>query len=163
MPARRDASLFGCRLHRDHYEHEDNDEERNRGPRYESDASFETLLAKANDWDLVNATFTKISDRHNHWVDASVYSPVERVIMLVWHLTGIIGNGGFEYLFAGEIDGDPDYHIAAEACKEAGLVRSYEAFREAFSLFPGGVVPTRPGKTLAAVRPSKSVSSRCHQ
>ncbi|HWA97518.1 MAG TPA: DUF4375 domain-containing protein [Pirellulales bacterium] len=126
---------------RDRYEHEDHDEERKRGPRYESDVPFEVLLAKANDWDLVNGTFSKISDRYHNWVDASAYSPVERVIMLVWHLTGIIDNGGFEYLFAGEIDGDPDYHVAAKACKEAGLVRSYEAFQEAFSLFPGGIVP----------------------
>jgi hypothetical protein len=131
---------------RDRYEHEDHDEERKREPRYESDAPFETLLAKANDWDLVNATFDKIGDRYHHWVDASAYSPIERVIMLVWHLTGIIDNGGFEYLFAGEIDGDPDYQLAAEACKEAGLVRSYEAFQEAFNLFPGGIVPHDPEK-----------------
>ena len=70
--------------------------------------------------------------------------PVERVIMLVWHVSGIIGNGGFEYLFAGEIPGDPDFRICAEACKTAGLTRSYEAYQEAFSMFPGGSVPHDP-------------------
>jgi hypothetical protein len=130
--------------HRDRYEHEPDDEEQNNRPRFESETSFEILLAKASDWDLVNATFSKISDRYSHWVDAGAYSPVERVIMLVWHATGIIGNGGFEYFFAGEFPGDPDFHITADACKAAGLVRSYEAFQEAFSLFPGGGVPHDP-------------------
>lgn len=111
------------------------------GPRFENTAPFLTLLAEACDWDLVNGTFHKIGERYNHWVDATQYSPEERVIMLVWHSSGIIGNGGFEYLFAGDFPGDPDYHITAEAYKTAGLLRSYEAFQEAFALFPGGIVP----------------------
>ena len=102
---------------------------------------FLTLLAEASDFDLVNGTFDKIGDRYDHWVDATQYSPEERVIMLVWHSSGIIDNGGFEYLFAGDFPGDPDYRITAEAYKTAGLLRGYEAFQEAFALFPGGTVP----------------------
>ena len=109
--------------------------------RFDHTAPFLTLLAEAGDWDLVNGTSHKISDRYGHWVDATQYSPEERVIMLVWHSSGIIDNGGFEYLFAGEFPGDPDYHITAEAYKTAGLLRGYEAFQEAFALFPGGKVP----------------------
>ncbi len=61
--------------------------------------------------------------------------------MLVWHSAGIIDNGGFEYLFAGDFPGDPDYQITAETYKTAGLLRGYEAFQEAFALFPKGRVP----------------------
>jgi hypothetical protein len=61
--------------------------------------------------------------------------------MLVWHSGGLIGNGGFEYLFEGEFDGDPEFGITAEAHKTAGLPRSYEAFQDAFALFPRGIVP----------------------
>ncbi len=102
---------------------------------------FKSLLSEANDFDLVNGTFIRIGDRYRHWVDASKYTPAERVIMLVWHASGIIENGGFEYLFSGDFDGDPEFTITAEAFREAGLTRSYEAFQEAFKLFPNGVVP----------------------
>ena len=68
--------------------------------------------------------------------------------MLVWHSSGIIDNGGFEYLFAGEFPGDPDYHITAEAYKTTGLLRGYEAFQEAFALFPGGKVPCDAAERL---------------
>ncbi len=50
-------------LFRDHYEGEPEDEEQKNRSRYKSDTPFETLLVKANDWDLVNGTFSKISDR----------------------------------------------------------------------------------------------------
>jgi len=109
--------------------------------RFEHTAPFLTLLAEAGDWDLVNGTSHKIGDRYGHWVDATQYTPEEKVIMLVWHSSGIIDNGGFEYLFAGDFPGDPDYHITAEAYKTAELWRAYEAFQEAFALFPEGKVP----------------------
>lgn len=115
-------------------------------PRLESTTPFLTLLAEACDNDLINGTFVKIGDRYSHWVDATQYSPEERVIMLVWHSSGIIDNGGFEYLFAGQFPGDPDFSITAEAYKTAGLVRGHEAFQEAFALFPGGTVPHDPAE-----------------
>lgn len=131
-------------LVRDHHEAAPEDEDQKNRERYESDTPFLSLLAKANNLDLLNGTFTKIGDRYDHLVDALAYSPIERVVMLVWHVTAIIGNGGFEYLFGGELPGDPDLQITAEAFKEAGLARSYEAFQEAFRLFPGEIVPHDP-------------------
>ncbi|MBD3674085.1 MAG: DUF4375 domain-containing protein [Planctomycetaceae bacterium] len=107
----------------------------------DSDTPFPTLLAEANDFDLVNGTFIKIGDRYGHWVDASQYTPEERVIMLVWHSSGIIDNGGFEYLFSSDFDGDPEFKITAEAYKTVGLTRGYEAFQDAFKVFPNGKVP----------------------
>jgi len=64
--------------------------------------------------------------------------------MLVWHSSGIIGNGGFEYLFAGEFPGDPDFRITGEAYRIAGIDRSYEAIQAALSFFPGGIAPRDP-------------------
>ncbi|HEX4147190.1 MAG TPA: DUF4375 domain-containing protein [Pirellulales bacterium] len=109
--------------------------------RFEHTAPFLTLLAEAGDCDLVDGTFHKIGERYGHWIDATQYSPDEQVIMLVWHSSAVIDNGGFEYLFAVEFDGDPDFHLTAEAYKTAGLLRGYEAFQEAFALFPDGTVP----------------------
>lgn len=107
----------------------------------DSKTPFQTLLTKANDFDLVDGTFVKIGARYGHWVDATQYTPEERVIMLVWHSGGIIDNGGFEYLFAGDFDGDPEFKLTAEAYQQVGLTRGYEAFQEAFSLFPEGKIP----------------------
>ena len=123
---RRDSNEFGPRV-----------ETKNKdGPKFENTTPFLTLLAKAGDWDLVNGTFHKIGERYDHWVDATQYSPKERVIMLVWHSSGIIDNGGFEYLFAGDFPGDPDYRVTAEAYQTAGMVRGFEAFQEAFVTCP---------------------------
>ena len=108
---------------------------------YDSKTPFKTLLEKACDFDLVDSTFVKIGDRYGHWVDASQYTPEERVIMLVWHSSGIIDNGGFEYLFSGDFDGDPEFKITAAAYKTVGLTRGYEAFQDAFKLFPNGKIP----------------------
>jgi hypothetical protein len=105
---------------------------------------FLTLLAQGSDCDLVNGTFDKIFARYRYWVDVLEYSPVERVILLVLESARMIGGGGFDYLFTQEIEGDPDFRIAAEAHSIAGIARSYEAFQEAFALFPGGVVPHDP-------------------
>ncbi len=113
-------------------------------PELDSSTPFEVLLAKARDFDLVNGTFVKIGARYHHWLDASQYTPEEAVVALVWHSSGLIGNGGLEYLFAGEFPGDPDFRITAEAYRTAGIKRSYEAFQAAFRLFPGNVVPCDP-------------------
>lgn len=65
----------------------------------------------------------------------------ERAVILVLHCGGIIGNGGFEYLFSGDFEGDEDYRLTAEAFRDVGLTRCYECFQEAFALFPNGEVP----------------------
>ena len=86
--------------------------------------------------------------------------------MLVWHSAGIIDNGGFEYLFSGDFDGDPEFRITAEAYRTAGLTRGYEAFQEAFRLFPGGKVPrdseARIGQYLAAPEAVREAINRKH-
>jgi hypothetical protein len=115
---------------------------------FDGTTPFQILLERACEFDLIDSTFMKIGDIHDHWVDVARYSPVERVIMLVWHSGGLIHNGGFEYLFAGCFDGDPDFRITAESYKEAGLIRGYSAFHDAFQLFPHGRVPTDPHERL---------------
>ena len=77
--------------------------------RMKSSTPFKTLVEKANDFDLVDGTFVKIDDHYSHSVDTSKYTPVESVIMLVWHSAGIIDNGGFEHLFSANFENDPDF------------------------------------------------------
>lgn len=115
-----------------------------------SQTPFATLLTKANDWELCDATFCKISDLYDNRMDVSIYKPEERVVMLVWHSGGLIGNGGFDYLFSADFRGDPGFRLTAQAFKEIGLTRSYEAFESAFGLFPGGTMPVDLDERSAA-------------
>ncbi len=109
---------------------------------YDNTTPMKTLLERGSAFDLVNGTFVKIGNRYEHSVKVSQYTEEERVIMLVWHSSGIIGNGGFAYLFSGEFDGDPEFKITADAHRIVGLIRSYEAFQDAFQLFSNGIVPS---------------------
>src|SRR5262245_9846969 len=120
---------------------------------YDHTTPFKILLESACDFDLVNSVFVKIGDRYKHWVDASKYTPEERVIMLVCQSAGIIQGGGFESLFEGVFDGDPDFSITAECYKIVGLTRSYEAFQDAFRLFPDGKVPRISEEQLQYTEP----------
>jgi hypothetical protein len=110
---------------------------------------FKTLLSEANDFDLVNDTFVRIGDRYDHRGDAREYTAEERVVALVWRASSQIDNGGFEFLFSGDFDDDPEFKMTAEAFRDVGLARSYEAFQEAFKLFPNGKVPHDPDERIS--------------
>ena len=107
--------------------------------RMDFNTPFSRLLAEANDSDLVDATFLKIVDRLQ--AGRSTAPPEEQVIQLVYHSLGIIGNGGFEYLFSGTFSFDPEFLATAEAHRNLGLTRSYEAFQRDFALFPELRIP----------------------
>jgi hypothetical protein len=108
---------------------------------FDSSTPFETLLAKAKDSDLVEATSDKLVKHYRYWLHVGKYSLAERVIFLVFQAGSWIDGGGFDYLFTQEFEGDPDFSITADAFRIAGMDRSYEAFQAAIRLFPGGVVP----------------------
>jgi hypothetical protein len=128
-------------VERDRREDEPADDHNAWQSEFDSNAPFETLLAKANDWDLVEATSDKLVKHYRYWLHVGKYSPVERVIFLVYQSGSWIDGGGFDYLFTQEFEGDPDFSFTADAYRIAGIDRSYEAFQAAIRLFPGGVVP----------------------
>jgi hypothetical protein len=105
-----------------------------------ADIPFDTLLAEASDFDLIDGTYDKILLRYDE-LSADQFSPEERVIILSSHSWGIIDNGGFEFLFAADFIGDLDYRLTAETYHTIGLDRGYQAFQAAFKLFPGGRAP----------------------
>lgn len=109
-----------------------------------SDASpFWTLLAEASDYQLVDQVFDKIIA---HYGDDLVNCPAEvSVVVLALTASGVIDNGGFEYLFCEwHFPRDPDFTRTSEAFRTVGLNRAYQAFQEAFALFPDGIPPRDP-------------------
>jgi hypothetical protein len=50
------------------------------------------------DFDAIDAVFLRLADR-KELRGANSITDIERVVLLVWHASGIIGNGGFQYFF----------------------------------------------------------------
>jgi len=96
----------------------------------------DALLALTDDFELCDGVFCRLADFDNQ-IDVDSYSEEERVVTLVWHASGIIANGGFEYLFEGWFSGDPGYVYTAAAFKAIGATQSYEAFQRALRAFGG--------------------------
>ena len=100
------------------------------------------LLAEPDDFELCNVLFTRIVDYHGDDIDVSAIREAERVVLLVWHVSGIIGNGGFRYLFEGDLKGDPDFALTAAAFQAAGCREAAEAVRKTLAIFPDSRPPT---------------------
>lgn len=65
----------------------------------------------------------------------------ERVFLLAYDAWGLIGNGGFHYLFEKSIRGDPHFEETAAAFAAIGCDAAAEAFAKVFQLFPDGRPP----------------------
>jgi hypothetical protein len=64
-----------------------------------------------------------------------------RVVTLAWFTLGIVGNGGFRYLFSADINGDPQYKLSVGAFDAIGAEAAHGAFRDALALFPNSIPP----------------------
>lgn len=92
------------------------------------------LLSIADDKELCDAVFDRFADFCNV-IDVEECSEEERVVTLVWQASGILENGGFEYLLAGEFNGDEEFVQTAEAFRVIGARESHAAFRRALGVF----------------------------
>jgi len=115
-----------------------------------SSADLEKLLNTQDDHELCDKLFMRITDRYGNELDVARYRDKERVVMLVLHTSGIIDNGGFQYLFEGNLNGDPHYAKTAAAYNAVGAEKCAEAVAEALALFPDSKPPTDPKARLAA-------------
>lgn len=89
-----------------------------------------------DDFDLCDETYWKIVSHYGEDLRACDLPDIHRAVLLVWHSSGIIDNGGFEYLFSGDLGGDPDYSLT---CKSFGIIdcdKALESFKEALAVFP---------------------------
>ena len=99
------------------------------------------LFDNKNDFELCSQLFGRFAEFNNE-IDVDSYGELERVVTLVWQSSGLIGNGGFHYLFEGDFKGDPGFVYTAASYKRIGAVEAYEAFQDAIKQFPDGVLPT---------------------
>jgi hypothetical protein len=107
------------------------------------------ILAKSDDSALCNAIFVRILAVHGSVPDVGEMNAAVRTAFLVWHTSGVIGNGGFRYLFESDYPGDPNYEKAKEAYETIGCNEASAAFREAFAVFPGSKPPADANRRIS--------------
>src|SRR6266567_2967878 len=107
---------------------------------------IEDTLSETDDGYMCDGVFCSFDDLDNS-LHADQYEEIEQVVTLVWHSAGIIGNGGFHYLFEGDFNGDPGFILTAKAFERIGAMAAYQAFKEIMNHFPQGL-PSDIGKRL---------------
>jgi hypothetical protein len=113
-----------------------------------ADPSLAELFETGSDSDLCGRLVNRIYDVHGDDVSAAALSDEERTVHLAWLALGVIGNGGFRYLFEKPIVGDPHYALTRLAFEAIGCWDAVEAFDRAFARFPDGRPPTESMKRL---------------
>lgn len=99
------------------------------------DEYFQLLLDGPDDFTLVNEVFKRVQNVADGG-DLSglrTLSEPQRIVLHVVGSDGLIGNGGFEYLFTADL---VDFKGMAEAFAAIGATRAAAAFRDALQIFP---------------------------
>ncbi len=96
---------------------------------------FDEIIKALDPFDLCDGIFCLFSEKYGNKINASIEPEPSRTITLVWHSMGLIGNGGFWYLFEGRFNGDPDFSITAEAYKKIGATSAYKKFNDSLSFY----------------------------
>lgn len=110
-------------------------------------------LLEGNDPDeLFSAVFRRIVRRYGGDLNVMELKEHERVFLLAYDAWGLIGNGGFNYLFEKTVRGDPDFEETAAAFQALGCDAAAEAFAKAFELFPNGRPPEDVNERLRLYR-----------
>jgi hypothetical protein len=95
---------------------------------------------------MVDAVFCRLAEREEQEGSDSI-SDIERVVLLVWHASGIIGNGGFHYFFECALP----LPATADAYERIGVVQAASVLRRMQELFPGRHIPDDYDERMAIV------------
>ncbi|MBL8795905.1 MAG: DUF4375 domain-containing protein [Planctomycetia bacterium] len=110
--------------------------------------TLDEILAEPDDGQLCVELFDRIVAHHGPGCDVSELTEAERVVLLVWEVAGIVGNGGFRYLFEKHLHGDPDFALTAQAFQIIGARSASQAVRATLALFPHSKPPRDIQKRL---------------
>jgi hypothetical protein len=113
---------------------------------------LQELINSASDYKLCSGAFLLIY--RILWQDNPELSVPEpaRTVLLIWQSAGVIGNGGFSYLFEGSYNSDSDYSVVAiDSYRRIGMTEACAAFADALRQFPCGLPPTEVEERNAAL------------
>lgn len=106
------------------------------------------VLDTKDDFALCEGLFKLMIEHYGEEFDISKCKDKDLSVILVWHVTDIIENGGFQYLFEGNLKGDPYFVRTAAAFKAIKASKCAEAFDEALKQFPDAKPPQDINKRL---------------
>ena len=109
---------------------------------------IDKLLKTEDDFELCDELFKRMLKYYGDDLDVSKCKEKDQPVILVWHASGIIDDGGFQFLFEGDFKGDPYFAKTAAAFKTIKAAKCAEAFDEALKLFPDSKPPTEIEKRL---------------
>ncbi len=93
------------------------------------------------DGKLADKTFDKLMKHYGKEPNLSRMPEPHRTVLLAYHVHGIIGNGGFQYLFEADLPGDPELVYTRQAFKTIKAQKASEAFEKALAVFPNSTPP----------------------
>ena len=116
--------------------------------RIEWDDSFRELLQEKDDEKLCSEVCNVVHRERSG--DAFDENQADLCLLLVWIASGILDNGGFQYLMEGDFP-PTDHKLvnSRKAFEVVGLPKVVAAFDLAFSVFPDGIPPADVNKRLA--------------
>jgi hypothetical protein len=98
------------------------------------------------DFEMIDATFNALAERERR-LGSECIDEVERVVLLLWHASGIIGNGGFRYFFECGLS----LPATTEAYARTGVKPAANILGRVLDLFPAKVVPDDYDERMALV------------
>lgn len=96
---------------------------------------------KSQDFNLCSTACERITQKYGGHVMVGGINEVERTVILVWTVAGIVENGGFRYLFGSMLPGDPNYSQTITAFENIGCPKAANTIRQAICLFPKCELP----------------------
>src|SRR5262245_797509 len=88
------------------------------------------------DFDAIDAVFLRLAERKERRGSNSI-TDIERVVLLVWHASGIIGNGGFHYFFECALP----LLATADAFRRIGVEQAASILYQLQEFFPDRQIP----------------------
>ncbi|HEX5102867.1 MAG TPA: DUF4375 domain-containing protein [Pirellulaceae bacterium] len=104
-------------------------------------ARLDDAQSNGSDSDLCNAVAVIIDQCQWFFPETKKCLADQWTVKSVWAAAGIIGNGGFEYLFSHEWDDDLDFLRTMKAFDAIECPQALDAMRAAFRLFQHGKPP----------------------
>jgi hypothetical protein len=111
--------------------------------------TFDQIIENSPDLDLCVEIDYALIDKYGNDVDPKKYAKEARVVMLSLYADGVIRNGGFGYLFEGDVPGDPWLRNTVEAFETLGVKSAAAAFKKALAIFPNSRPPKDIEKRLS--------------
>jgi hypothetical protein len=112
-------------------------------------------LAKAmpnSDFDSINELVLRIAEKGRKLGIHSL-TDFENTVSLIWHASGIVENGGFQYFYEHEFDAE----AVAQAYERIGCAKCAEILRLSWSLFPDSLQTASLAERIEYMRQNKDL------